>query len=99
LAPKSIGAYTTVKPLLIWGPNVDFTFPTATHSTLLQPPVELVTYSGSYVHEFEHEAGAVKMLDMGIVVIVSVDSALATDFTFPTATHSTLLQPPVELVT
>jgi hypothetical protein len=35
--------------------------------------------SGSYVHEFEHEAGAVKMLDMGIVVIVSVDSALATN--------------------
>jgi hypothetical protein len=36
--------------------------------------------SGSNVHEFEHEAGAVKIVDMGIVVIVSVDSvALATN--------------------
>ena len=32
---------------------------------------------GSNVHEFEHEAGAVKMVDIGSVVIVSVDSVVA----------------------
>lgn len=35
--------YITVKisPLSIWGPNVDFAFPTAIHLALLQDPIEL----------------------------------------------------------
>lgn len=49
----------------------------ATAFCIKRPFGTLFATCGSNVHDFEHEAGAVKILDMGIVVIVPVDSAVA----------------------